>query len=495
MFGVTDDDIYERLRFENPWWDENRALEAIRRLPRRTFLQPLLALVKLTTVRRAVVLLGPRRVGKTVMLQQAVASLIDDGVPPGQVCYLALDTPLYSKITLEKLLSIARAHGRLAPGAPAYFMLDEVQYLRDWEVHLKVLVDTEPSVRFVASGSAAAALRRKSTESGAGRFTDFLLPALTFDEFLAFRGGQTPDVLTPALRRLQQTDLGDRDMQALQPLDIEALNLQFVDYVNFGGYPEIVVSDTARANIARFVKSDIVDMVLLRDLPTLYGIADIPELNSLFTMLAFNTGNELSLEALAKNSGVAKNTLKRYIDYLEAAFLAKRIERIDRSARRFVRVPNFKVYLTNAAMRAALFRPASPDDERFPFLAETAFVGQADAFDASDHLHYARWDAGEVDFVRLEPGSLRPIAVVEIKWSDRPLERSSELASLAAFLHYNGSGIEDVVVTTRTRSASQRLGEHQIRFVPTSILCWRMGREAVHRVGLAPGERQLPLPY
>ena len=62
--------------------------------------------------------------------------------------------------------------------------LDEIQYLADWERHLKAFVDAHPDVRCVASGSAAAALRLKSVESGAGRFTDFLLPPLTFYEYL-----------------------------------------------------------------------------------------------------------------------------------------------------------------------------------------------------------------------------------------------------------------------------------------------------------------------
>ena len=60
--------------------------------------------------------------------------------------------------------------------------LDEIQYLADWERHLKAFVDTHPGVKCAVSGSAAAALRLKSIESGAGRFTDFLLPPLTFHE-------------------------------------------------------------------------------------------------------------------------------------------------------------------------------------------------------------------------------------------------------------------------------------------------------------------------
>lgn len=78
-----------------------------------------------------------------------------------------------------------------------------------------------------------------------------------------------------------------------------------------------------RASARRFIKSDIIDKVLLRDLPSLYGIADVQELNRLFNTLAYNTAQELSLEDLSRTSHVAKNTLAKYLDYLEAAFLIK----------------------------------------------------------------------------------------------------------------------------------------------------------------------------
>src|SRR5690606_34535745 len=126
------------------------------------------------------------------------------------------------------------------------------------------------------------ALKRQSTESGAGRFTDFLLPPLTFSEYLQLR----PE---PAAIREDQPNLYALD-------DIDTLNSQFVDYVNYGGYPELALTPSVRSNPERFVKSDIVDKVLLRDLPQLYGIKDIQELNSLFTLLAFNTAEEVSLE-------------------------------------------------------------------------------------------------------------------------------------------------------------------------------------------------------
>jgi len=68
---------------------------------------------------------------------------------------------------------------------------------------------------------------------------------------------------------------------------------------------------------------------LLKDLPSLYGINQIPELNRLFSVLAYNAGNEVSLDSIAKTSGISKPTITRYIEYLESAFLILKLPTID----------------------------------------------------------------------------------------------------------------------------------------------------------------------
>ena len=135
------------------------------------------------------------------------------------------------------------------------------------------LVDAYRGIRFVATGSAAAALKAKSVESGAGRFTEFVLPPLTFAEYLRFEGLE---------KDLIRQNEDERGQQRFTTDDIHGLNEAFIDYLNFGGYPEAVFSEVVRQNPRRYIKSDIIDKVLLLDLPILYGISDIQELNSLF---------------------------------------------------------------------------------------------------------------------------------------------------------------------------------------------------------------------
>jgi uncharacterized protein len=176
---------------------------------------------------------------------------------------------------------------------------------------MKDLVDNYPNIKFVATGSAAAALRLKSRESGAGRFSEFMLPPLTFYEFLLFTKEDSS--------LIEVNDDGRRKRYSAR--DINNLNARFIDYLNFGGYPEAVLNKSVRANADQFIRNDIIDKVLLKDLPSLYGINEIQQLNKLFSFLAYNSGNEASLEHITQESGLAKSTIKRYIAYLESAVL------------------------------------------------------------------------------------------------------------------------------------------------------------------------------
>ena len=467
-------EVQRRLADDNPWWVAGGGIERERRAwPRRDYFAPFLRLVRDVDVRRAVVLIGPRRVGKTVMLMHTVQSLLDGGVNGTEILYVSLETPLYSGPSLESLLRIfmdLHGHGR---ERPLWVMFDEIQYLKEWEVHLKSLVDSYAAIRFVASGSVAAALHMKSRESGAGRFTDFMLPPLTFAEYLRFAGVEESLIApegAPASGR----------PPAYAARSLPALNDEFVNYLNYGGFPEAVMNPSVRENPSRYLRQDIVDKVLLKDLPSLFGIGDTQELNRFFNVLAYGSGQEVSPEALSKHSGIGKQRLTDYLEYLEAAFLIRRVHRVDGNARRLQRARTFKVYLTNPSIRAALFGFVRADDEAMGALAETAVWSQwLHSTSLMQSLHYARWKAGrtdyEVDLVSLDAATQSPRFAVEIKWSDRAYDDWSELRGLREFAVRHKMDRRPLV-TTRTASGIGRDGPLEIEFVPTSIHCYTLGR-------------------
>lgn len=479
MLEISEKDILQSLRRDNPWWDDKSIASSAAFSHKRAYFTSFAELALDWGVRRSTILMGPRRVGKTVLLKQLIAKAIEDGFKREAILFVSIDTPLYSGMPLERLLALFEQETSHDPDGRRIVIFDEIQYLKDWEVHLKVLTDTYPETRFIASGSAAAALKLKSQESGAGRFTDFFLPPLTFAEFLAFRG--------------TESDLIDAhwygQTQRYEAKDIGRLNEEFINYLNFGGYPEAVLNEAIQRDVQRFLGRDIIDKVLLRDLPSLYGIQDIQELNRLFTTIAYHSGQEISLDGLAQSSGVAKNTITKYLDYLEAAFLIVRVRRVDDTGKTFQRMRNFKVYLTNPSMRAALFAPLKDGDDHLGSLVETAIFSQWFHSDLMRNIHYARWKKGrkdlEVDLVRVDTATLRPSWAYEIKWSDRYADdQPGELDGLVELAKRNAAFNVPVGATTKTLTRETVVDDIKIKHFPCALHCYQIGKNIAE--GRAP---------
>lgn len=466
---IPTEKIIERLRYENPWWVNKKIPEVYSTMAKRLYFSLFYPFVIEKNVKRALVLMGPRRVGKTVMLFHSIQQLLTENVNPQKIFFIGIDNPIYVHLSLEDILNLCKQSLNQDNLKSCYVFFDEIQYLKDWERHLKVLVDSFPETKFIVSGSAAAALKWHSTESGAGRFTDFMLPPLTFQEYIHLKEMNH-------LIYNGEISYGENQIPYCLSHDVKALNKEFVHYLNFGGYPEVVLSEKIQSDMGRYVKNDIVDKVLLRDLPSLYGIKDVQELNRFFTYLAYNTGNEFSYETMSKESGIQKDTLKKYLEYLEAAFLIKVLNKVDVTAKRLKRITSFKVYLTNPSLRTALFSPISETDSEMGNMVETAVLSQWMHREKLD-LTYARWKEGrkegEVDLVLVDDKKYKPQWGVEIKWSNRYFEKPNELKSLIHFCKSNN--FKNALVTSIDQLGIKQIEGLQFSFLPASIYSYNIG--------------------
>lgn len=468
--------ILNRLRMDNPWWTTHCIDNYFEQMQRRLYLDLFYPLVADTGLRRGLLLMGPRRVGKTVMLYHTIQKLIDNGIDPQKIIYISIETPIYNRISLEELFSLARQAVGKADDLKGYFVFyDEIQYLKDWEIHLKSVIDTFLYSKFVASGSAAAALIKKSQESGAGRFTDFNLPPLTFNEYIHLK--KLNHLIIPST-----IEWKSEEIESFDTIDIRTLNKHFIEYINFGGYPEVVFSEKIQANPGQFIRSDIVDKVLLRDLPSLYGITDVQELNSLFTVIAYHSGSEFSYDNLSKMSGVKKDTLRKYVEYLQAAFLIRIIHKTDINAKKFQRATAFKIYLTNPSLRCALFEPIQPQDEKMGDMVETTIFAQWIRRENAN-ICYANWkdgrNNGEVDIVGLSSITQKPLWAVEVKWSDRYFDHAGELQSLLNFMESNK--IEQAIVTSIEKRGKKQLEKVALQFIPTAVYAYMVGHNTLQK--------------
>lgn len=466
---IPTEKIIERLRYENPWWVNKQIPEVYSTMAKRLYFSLFYPFVIEKNIKRALVLMGPRRVGKTVMLFHSIQQLLTENVNPQKIFFIGIDNPIYVHLSLEDILNLCKQSLNQDNLKGCYVFFDEIQYLKDWERHLKVLVDSFPETKFIVSGSAAAALKWHSTESGAGRFTDFMLPPLTFQEYIHLKDMNH-------LMYNGEISYGENKIPYCLTHNIKALNKEFVHYLNFGGYPEVVLSEKIQSDMGRYVKNDIVDKVLLRDLPSLYGIKDVQELNRFFTYIAYNTGNEFSYETMSKESGIQKDTLKKYLEYLEAAFLIKVLNKVDVTAKRLKRITSFKVYLTNPSLRTALFSPISETDSEMGNMVETAVLSQWMHREKLD-LTYARWkegrNEGEVDLVLVDDKKYKPQWGVEIKWSNRYFEKPNELKSLIHFCKSNN--FKNALVTSIDQLGIKQIEGLQFSFLPASIYSFNIG--------------------
>jgi len=468
MDSIGEAEVARRLAQHNLWWSQPfRDALPEGRDHRRVYFSPFKALALDFNVRRATILLGPRRVGKTFMVKQLIHDAIKDGFDPDAILYAQMDTPVYSGVSLEQFLDL---FPKKKATERRLVVFDEIQYLWNWEAHLKNLVDNYANTKFVALGSAAAALKLKSDESGAGRFSDFMLPPLTFHEFLKF--------IEEEAELIDVRVAGDNKLE-YRAKDIVELNRRFVDYLNYGGYPEAVLNPTIRANAEQFIRNDIIDKVLLKDLPSLYGINDIQQLNKLFSFLAYNAGTEASFENISQKSGITKPTIRRYIEYLESAFLIIKLPTVDEHCKTLQRQRNFKVYLNNPSMRAALFGTVDVSEtDKIGHLAESAIFSQWQHAPQFRQLRYARWkNEGEVDVVYLMQDKPKPLWAGEVSWSDDVVSKYGVATrSLSTLIRNHKKTIQTAFLTTRTLTTAAQIEGIRVSIWPTALYCYFVGR-------------------
>ncbi|MBK7943973.1 MAG: ATP-binding protein [Flavobacteriales bacterium] len=252
------------------------------------------------------------------------------------------------------------------------------------------------------------------------------------------------------------------------------MNEQFVQYIIYGGYPEAVFDPEVQREPGRFIRTDIIDKVLLRDLPSLYGIRDVRL-------------NRFQCCRLQHRAGVASADSRRAVSSSTIPFPripgsgAPTAATHRQNAKHYQREHGFKAYLTNPSLRTAMFGATPSDEDTFGALAETAVYAQD--ITRPQELYYANWKdgrtQGEVDLVWLN-ARLKPVRLCEVKWSDRITEHPRELKSLLGFAAANK--VPWGIVTTRTILDTRTIDGFEIRFVPTSLYSYHRGLRGIQAV-------------
>ena len=199
-------------------------------------------------------------------------------------------------------------------------------------------------------------------------------------------------------------------------------------------------------------------------------------------MIAYHSGVQFSYEKLSKESGVQKETLKKYINYLEAAFLIKVVKRSDETAKSYQRETQFKIYLTNPSLRCALFEPLTEQSLEIGDMIETAVYAQWFPRQSAG-LRYANWrqgrQQGEVDLVGLDISRQKSFGAVEIKWSDLFYGNPGDLKSLNYFMNRNN--LKEALTTTISKMGWKDLNEKKVYFLPVACYAYTVGENTINQ--------------
>ncbi len=300
-------EINEALTDFNPWWKgEFKTAYKERELYNRIKkFMPLPQILSLT---------GLRRVGKTTLMFKIIEDAIKNDVEPKNIVYFSFDEFGDCEIRkvmkrYEELIEKDFRKGKYL------LLLDEIQKLSNWENQLKVVYDTfGKSVKIIISGSESLFIKKKSKETLAGRIFEFRVEPLSFREFLSFKG------------------------VVFKPAGIYARELAkyFNEFVLTLGFPELI-DIKEKEIIKKYVREGLVEKIIYRDMPRLFKIRDISILESLLNIFTEDPGQLVEITDLAKELKVSRQTLSTYLDYLEKAFLLRKLYNFSKNQRKIER--------------------------------------------------------------------------------------------------------------------------------------------------------------
>lgn len=265
---------------------------------------------------KVLVLYGPRQVGKTTLVKGLVESLSTRSK------FVNADELIYREVLASQN---SQKLGELL-GDAELLVIDEAQRVSEIGLNLKILVDTFPHAKIIATGSASFELASKISEPLTGRKLTFNLYPVSYGE-------------------VQET-FGKIESRA-----------QLERWLIWGGYPAIV--STEDPTLRERLLGELVGSYLYRDILEMEGLRRADKIVDLLRLLAYQVGQEVSTTELATNLALNRSTVERYLDLLEKVFVIFKVHGFSRNLRKEV-VKNSRVYFYDNGVRNSLIQNFNP---------------------------------------------------------------------------------------------------------------------------------------
>ena len=275
---------------------------------------------ELINPQKVLVIYGPRRVGKTTLLNHFLANTplkykVDSGdnIRTQQIL---------SSQDFTKILEYASGYELIA--------LDEAQQIANIGMGLKILIDQVPEICVLATGSSSFDLAGAVGEPLTGRKITVILYPLAQQELLFL-------------------------------YNRHELREKLEELLIFGAYPEVITAKNRREKIA--ILEELVNSYLLKDVLALERIKGSQVLLDLLKLIAFQVGSLVSLNELATQVRLDVKTVGRYLDIFEKAFVIKKIGGFNRNLRTEI-ISKAKYYFWDNGIRNAVVSQFNPLDSR-----------------------------------------------------------------------------------------------------------------------------------
>ncbi|MCK9282252.1 MAG: ATP-binding protein, partial [Melioribacteraceae bacterium] len=326
--------------------------------------------------KNALIITGMRQVGKTTLIKQ----LFDE--TEGNKIWFDFENPLhtlqfenidYDAIYTNLSKKFANPKKRL------FVFIDEIQNYPPITKIIKYLIDTY-KVKFILTGSSNFYMKNLFPESLSGRKFLFILPPLSFSEFLYFRNKTD--------KKFEGDKINFSNLTNKSLPDYKEFETDYNDYLQFGGFPEVALTSDIKTK--SLVLNNIFSSFYEKDLKILSDFKDVRELRDLILLLVPRTGNILDITKISSELSVSRTKLYSYIEFLEAIFLIKLIPKLTSSIDRSV-AGGKKIYFADNGLLNIIARVNEGQ------LFENAIANQLSPY--GDLSFYNKRNTSEIDFI------------------------------------------------------------------------------------------------
>ncbi|MEK6843170.1 MAG: ATP-binding protein [Candidatus Micrarchaeota archaeon] len=363
---MEENELLKILYADNPWWVDRKIQTP--ETKRRDFF----VLKKALDKRMISAIIGPRRVGKSVLMEQLIQDLLDQGVPPKNILYMQFDDPKFDKDQEDLINSVMDAYSKNIIGMnfhdlneKVYIFFDEIQKIKKWSDTIKAsYYDRNFKIKFTVSGSSSTELTKGSSESLVGRIMLHYVMPLKFIDYLRFKSKEDSEWLNSislSIRDGLVASLENKDpsnfWQELKAASIKLtpaqneIEILLSEYLVKGGYIELL-SNEDYPDCSKYLR-EMLQLVIYRDIVKVFDVRNPKALEDVLLYLATHSSERLSKQNLSQTMKIKIDTLSEYLNYLKDVFFitSSRIYATNRA--RQLRNPE-KTYIMDTGIRNAL---------------------------------------------------------------------------------------------------------------------------------------------